>query len=258
MDSGLARLAAGVALVFVASFPAFGQGKGQQKKTPPSRNVLTTAAPAAPVASGTPFAWIDDGSLLTLGMVSFSVAATHWQNAGVGETDLPVVDAAIGLAPRVQLSASVPRVVGSSDPTGAVGGMGTSFFSTKLAVHESRRHSFKLATSPTMLVIGKGILDPASSNQSRVRWGLPVSAEISQGRARLYGGGGYFSPGVWFGGAALGFRLNEKAVASGGFSRAWRTSDIPGVPLEQRDRKEISGGVSYALSPRVSAFGSLG
>jgi hypothetical protein len=191
-------------------------------------------------------------------MVSLSVAATHWQNAGIGETDVPVMDAAIGLAPRIQLSASVPRVVGSSDPTGAVGGMGTSFFSTKLAVYESRRHSFKAATSPTMIVIGKGILDPGSSNQSRVRWGLPVSAEISQGRARLYGGGGYFSPGVWFGGAAVGFRFNEKAAVSGGFSRAWRTSEIAGLPIDQRDRKEISGGISYALSPRVNAFGSVG
>jgi hypothetical protein len=136
--------------------------------------------------------------------------------------------------------------------------MGTSFFSTKLGVYESPRHSFKVATSPSVLVIGKGILDPTSSNQSRVRWGLPISAEISQGRAKLYGGGGYFSPGVWFGGAALGFRLNDRAVASGGISRAWRASDIPGVRLEQRDRKEISGGVSYALSSSVNAFGSVG
>jgi hypothetical protein len=85
-----------------------------------------------------------------------------------------------------------------------------------------------------------------------------VSAEVSSGRTRLYGGAGYFSPGLWFSGAAVGFGINDKTNASVGVSRAWRRTDIVDVPLSARDRKELSGGVSYVLRPRISAFGSIG
>ena len=44
----------------------------------------------------------------------------------------------------------------------------------------------------------------------------------------------------------------------GSFSRAWRRSDVPGVPIGDRDRKEISGGASYALTKAVHVFGSTG
>jgi len=108
----------------------------------------------------------------------------------------------LGLTPRVQLSASVPRVGGSGEPDGAAGGIGTSFFSAKIAVYEAPNHRFKVATGPTLQLLGKGIVESLGSEQSRVRWGLPVSAEVSSGATRLYGGGGYFSPGLWFSGVA--------------------------------------------------------
>jgi hypothetical protein len=94
--------------------------------------------------------------------------------------------------------------------------------------------------------------------QDRVRWGVPVSAEVSSGPTRLYGGGGYFSPGLWFSGVAVAFRINDKSTASVGVSRAWRTTDIPDLPLSARDRKDLSGGASYALRRQVSVFGSIG
>lgn len=259
-----AQLGASALMTLALSTPAFAQGKSQQHKgteRPPSRNALATVAPAAavvPSSNAAPLAWVDDASLLAPGTVSFSVSAMHWHNGDVGEIDVPVVEAAIGLAPRLQLSASVPHVVGSSDPAGAVGGMGTSFFSTKVGLYESRTHSFQVASSPTVLVVGRGILDPSIPSQSRLRWGLPVTAEISRGGARLYGGGGYFSPGLWFGGAALGFRVDEKTMASAGFSRAWHRADVSGLPLSQRDRKEISGGLARALARNVVVFGSIG
>ena len=247
-----------------ASVPVFAQGKSQQHghSVPPSRSELGTAVPVAAVAtspsSGTPLAWVDDASLLAPGMVLVSVAAMSWHNAGVSETDVPVIEGAIGLGPRLQLSATVPHVVGSSDALGAVGGVGTSAFSTKIAVYEDRTHAFKVAASPTMLIVGQGIVDSAGASLNRVQWGLPVSAEVSRGTTRLYGGGGYFSPGLWFGGAALGFRVADKTMASVGFSRAWRSTDVPTVPLGDRDRKDLSGGLSRALAPTVVVFGSVG
>jgi len=37
-----------------------------------------------------------------------------------------------------------------------------------------------------------------------------------------------------------------------------RRADAIDVPLSDRDRNEVSGGLSYAVSPQVSVFGSVG
>jgi hypothetical protein len=251
---------AGVVMTLAASTTALAQGNSQKKKTaPPSRNELAPAAPAAPSStSATPLAWVDDASLLAPGQVAISVSAMRWQGGDAGEVDVPIVDAAFGLASRVQLSVSVPRVVGGADPSGAAGGVGTSFFSTKIAVYEDAAHGFKMSAAPTLQLLGAGVVESFGVPQSRVRWGLPVSAELSRGTTRLYGGGGYFSPGLWFSGVAAGFGINAKTNASIGVSRAWRRTDVVDTPLSDRDRKEISGGVSYAVHPRISVFGSIG
>jgi hypothetical protein len=85
-----------------------------------------------------------------------------------------------------------------------------------------------------------------------------VSAEVSSGATRLYGGAGYFSPGLWFSGVALGFGVSDKVNATVGVSRAWRRTETLDVPMSERDRKEISGGVSFALRPTIALFGSVG
>lgn len=251
---------AAVVLTLAASATASAQGNSQKKNpAPPSRNELAPVAPITPSStSATPLAWVDDASLLAPGQVALSVSAMRWQGGGTGEVDAPIVDAALGLASRVQLSASIPRVVGGADPSGAAGGVGTSFFSTKIAVYQDAARGFKVAAAPTLQLLGAAVVESLGSPESRVRWGLPVSAELSRGTTRLYGGGGYFSPGLWFSGVAAGFGINAKTNASVGVSRAWRRTDVAGVPLSDRDRKEISGGLAYALRPGISAFGSIG
>jgi hypothetical protein len=255
-----ATWAASVAFTLAASATALAQGNSQKKSTPPpSRNELApVAAPTLSSTSATPLAWVDDASLLAPGQVALSVSAMRWQGGGLGEVDAPIVDAAFGLAPRVQLSASIPRVHGGADPSGAAGGVGTSFFSAKIALHEIPAHGFKVAAAPTLQLLGAGVVESLGSAQSRVRWGLPVSAEVSSGTTRVYGGGGYFSPGLWFTGVAVGFGINDRTSTSIGVSRAWRRTDIADMPLSARDRKEISGGLSYVLRPGVSVFGSIG
>jgi hypothetical protein len=250
-------LAAGAVLALAAT-PSYAQGKSQQKKNnaPPSRNDLA-AAPAAPAPSGaTPLAWIDDASLLGTNMLAVSISTSRWSGGGLSEVDAPIVDAAYGVAPRVQLSMSVPRVVGSADPGGAAGGIGTSFFSAKLALYENR--SFRVAASPTVQLLGKGVVASLGPDEGRARFGLPASAEVSSGPVRLYGGGGYFSPGVWFTGAAAALRATDHLYVSTGISRAWRTQGDSGLALSDRDRKEISGGAAYVVTPLVSVFGSVG
>jgi hypothetical protein len=251
-------LAAGAVLALAAA-PSYAQGKSQQKKNaPPSRNDLAVA-PAAPAPSGaTPLAWIDDASLLGANMLAVSISTARWSGGGLSEVDAPIVDAAYGVAPRVQLSMSVPRVIGSADPSGAAGGIGTSFFSAKLGLYEDQHHSFKVAASPTLQILGKGVVAALGPDEGRTRWGLPASAEVSSGPWRVYGGGGYFSPGVWFTGAAAALRATDHLYLSTGVSRAWRTAGNSGLALSDRDRKEISGGAAYVVTPLLSVFGSVG
>ena len=266
-------IAAWVVMALAACAPAFAQGRGNGQRngqsqgptkasTPPSRNALASpvavVAPPTSAAGATPLAWIDDATVLEPGTISLAVSALRWEGADLSEVDVPMVDGAVGLAPRVQLSGSVPRVVGSSDPSGAAGGVGTSFFTVKVGVLHNRSRTVKVAVAPTLQILGEAVATSLGSDEGRARWGFPVSAEIDRGSLRLYGGGGHFSPGLWFGGAAVGFQATPKAAVTAGFSRAWRSAESGDVPLSDRDRKELSGGASYALTPQISLFGSIG
>jgi hypothetical protein len=106
-------------------------------------------------------------------------------------------------------------------------------------------------------MLGSGVLQSLEPGARRVQFGLPVSAELDRGALRLFAGGGYFSGGVWFSGVGGGIRVTPKVFLSGSFSRAWRRADVPDVPSD-RDRNEISGSAAYAVTPRISVFGSLG
>src|SRR5207244_1845076 len=118
------------------SSPAFAQGKSQahQKGSPPSRSALPAPAVASPVGGVTPFAWVGDASLIEPGTIWLAMSVVRWQGSDASEVDVPVVDAAVGLTRRVQLAASVPRSMTDVDPSGAAGGIGTSYFSAKIAV----------------------------------------------------------------------------------------------------------------------------
>ena len=78
------------------------------------------------------------------GNVWVGVSMARWQGSGLSQTIVPVVDTAIGLTPRVQLGASVPRVAG---------GLGTMFFSTKVAVFSDDVRALKVAVGPTLEVL---------------------------------------------------------------------------------------------------------
>ena len=252
-------------LALAISTSAWAQGKSQEHKksrpAPPSRSDLASPAsasmPATGVAGPTPFAWVDDASLLEAGTVSIAMSVARWQGSGISEVDVPVIDAAIGLARRVHLTATVPRVVGSEDPLGPAGGVGTSYFSAKIAAFDDAKRRLKLSVAPTLEVLGRGVLQSTGDAERRVHFGLPVSVQLDRGPARLYAGGGYFTRGVWFTGAGAGTRLNDKVFVSAGFSRSWRRSDVADIPLSDRDRKEITGSGSYALTPQIGVYGAI-
>src|SRR5438132_13704193 len=141
--------------------------------------------------------------------MSLTVSAMRWSGADLSEVDVPIVEAAVGLAPRVQIGATVPRVVGSSDGSGPVGGIGTSYVSVKIALLTGGS-GIKLTASPMVRILGEGAVQALPADQSRTAFGLPVSAEVSQGPVRVFASTGFFSSNIWFAGGGVAIQPTDR------------------------------------------------
>jgi len=247
-------MAGAVALAIAVPAHAQGNSGGKgHKSSPPSSSSLPSPA-VGPASGASPLAWLDDASPLAPGSMSLTVSAVRWSGTDLAETDVPVVNAAVGLAPRLQISASVPRVVGSADGTGPVGGMGTSYFSSKIALLTGAS-GVKVAVSPMIEILGEGAVQALPAGESRTQFGLPISLEVTQGAARVFASTGFFSRGAWFAGGGVGVQATPRVGVSLSFTRSWGGPDASGVA---RDRREVSGGVSYFVTPHVGTYGSMG
>jgi hypothetical protein len=233
---------------------AGGNGAGR----PPSDVALAAPANISTTASAsTPFAWIDNANLMAPGAIWVGISMVRWQNAGISQVSVPVVDAAVGMTPRLQIGASVPRIA-ASDALGRPAALGTAFFNAKVGILNDRAKPLKLAMTPTLEVLNTTALGVAPTEQSRVQWGLPVSAEVDRGVVRAYGSGGYFSPGVWFAGVGAGTQVGSRIGVSVSFSRAWSSSVADDTLLAAPRRNDLSTGISMAFTPNVGVFGSVG
>jgi hypothetical protein len=250
---------AGTALVLAFSFPLYAQGNGKgkgQKSSPPSSIPLPSPTAGGPTTSGaSPLGWVDDASVLGPGTIALTFSAMRWSGADLSEVDFPIVDVSVGLTPRVQLGASIPRIVGGADGTAPVGGIGTSYFSGKYVVLTGLSSGVKLAVAPLIQVLGAGATQALPPGESKTQFGLPVSLEITRGPARIFASTGFFSQGAVFVGGGTSAQVNPRLAMSVSFSRAWANDGLTGF---SRDRRELSGGASYFVRPHVAMFGSLG
>ena len=258
MTSAARRLTVAIAgaLALATAAPVLAQGKSAgkgHKSAPPSESPLPSPS-AGPASGASPMSWLDDASVLPAGAMSLIVGAAHWSGTDLDETDFPIVSAAVGLAPRVQISAIVPRVVGSADGTGPVGGVGTSYVSTKIALLNGGS-GVKLAVSPMIQILGEGAVQGLAANESRVQFGLPVSVEVSQGIARVFASTGFFSQGAWFAGGGAGVQAAPRVGVAASFTRSWGGEDSLGAT---RDRRDLTGSVSYLVASKVAVYGSIG
>ncbi|MBI3403691.1 MAG: hypothetical protein HY048_19935 [Acidobacteria bacterium] len=243
-------------------------GKGHAS-SPPSSSRLPHQGIAGPATGTTPLAVIMDASLLTPGSAALTVAALGWQGTDASEVDVPVIGVAVGVAPRFQLGVSVPYTVGN-DAAGVAGGWGTTYFTGKIGIVQNDAAGVKLAVAPTIQVLGAGVLSSLSSSESRVTWGLPVSAEVDSGAARLFASGGYFSGGIGFAGGGIGVQASPRMMISGSFSHAWSSGTsttsvtsatgtaTPATTDVTNTRSEVFAGLSIAVAPHVGVFGSVG
>ena len=237
---------------------AGGNGGGRGAVSPPSEVALAAPTSISTSASATtPFAWIDNANLMTPGTVWVGISTVRWQNAGVDEISFPVIDAAIGMTPRVQIGASVPRLV-ASDALSRPSGLGTTFLNAKIGILTDSERPIKAAVTPTVEILGDLAMQFAPAGQGRVQWGLPVSLELDRGIARVYGSAGYFSPDIWYTGAGTGAQFGSRLGLSVSFSRSWTRSTLADPSLPPPYRHELSTGVSLDVTRHLGVFGSVG
>jgi len=237
---------------------AGGKGGGNGAVTPPSEVAL--AAPigiAGATGAATPFAWMDNASLVAPGAVWIGISTVRWQNAGFSEVNFPVVDAAVGMTPRLQIGASVPRIV-ANEAFGRPAGFGTTFLNAKLGIFTDSERPFKAAIAPTLEILSAAAMQFVPLGQNRVQFGLPFSVEFDRGVSRVYGSSGYFSPGVWYAGAGAGTLIGSRVGVAVSFSRSWTRSVLNDPSLAPPQRHDISTGISLDLTPNVGVFGSVG
>lgn len=270
------RLAAivGVCTLVLASGPAQAQGNSQNahanngsnssghgnsgKPKTPNQSTLPPATGIGGPAAATPFAWIDDATLMAPGTVWIGTSMVRWTGDGLSEVSVPVIDAAAAVTPRVQVAMSMPRVLGSADPAGPQGGWGTTFANVKVGLVRADKHGFNVAAAPTIEILSEAAIIGASADRSRVQWGLPVSADLQDGAARVYGSAGYFSPGVWFAGAGVAGQVRTRVGLSLSFSRSWSSPVSTDPTIDAPKRNELSAGGSFQMTPSLALFGSVG
>jgi hypothetical protein len=246
-------------MALTLSAPVLAQGKGKgggngngHQSAPPSSIPLPGPGTGS-VTAASPLAWLDDASLLPTGLVSLSLSAMHWAGTDLSQVDVPIVDASIGLAPRFQVGATVPYVVGNADGSVA-GGVGTSYIRSKIALLTGQS-GVKLAVSPMIEVLSGAAAQALSPDQGRTQLGVPVSLEVAQGPARVFASTGFFTRGAWFAGGGVGFQPAPTVGLSLGFTRSWADAGATGVTL---DRRELIGSASYFIRPEIGVYGALG
>ena len=249
---------ASAVLVLALAVPIHAQGKSNgkgngHKSSPPSSSPLPSPT-VGPAAGASPLAWLDDATLLAPGSTSLTISTLRWSGTDLSEVNFPIVQAAVGLAPRFQIGATVPHIVGSADGTGPVGGIGTSFISSKIALLTGAS-GVKLAVSPVIEVLGEGAVQALAPGEGRTQFGLPVSMEVGHGAVRVFASTGFFSRGVWFAGGGAGMQMSPRFAMSLSYSSAWANDALTGL---SRDRRDLSGGASYVVRPQIAVFGSLG
>jgi hypothetical protein len=256
-------LSAGIALAGARSASAQGNGRGNafgHYKSTVSAASHPSSAAAEPGISGTGVrnfgSWLDDASVLEVGSGFVSVGFGLFKTPVYRETNLPSIDSAIAIHPRVQVGMSVPyyRATVAGSPVGR--GFGDVYLNTKIQLREPSPDRAGFGLIPMIEVLSVSPPDGGS----RVTWALPASVELQREGWRLYGTGGYFSRGAVFGSGAIEFELSDRAWVNGAVSHSYsiRHDDLSAALGLRKARTDVNGGVTFAVRPDVAIYSSLG
>jgi hypothetical protein len=244
------------------SLPHLAAAQGNSQNKNKGRGVQPPAAaatsPVQPAGAGIRNfgAWLDDSSIVAprSGWAGFSIG--YYKSTFGRQFDVPSADVGYGLTPRVQVGFSMPYYRASYGGATAAG-LGDAYVNAKVNFVDATKRSrhFGLAVIPVL-----EILSGMPDGTGRYSWGLPVSAEIQQGRVRLYGAGGYFSRGAIFGSGAVEWASARGYTVTGTLTDGYSLktdlfSDALGL---NRRRVDASASVSHALTSSIAAYGGVG
>jgi hypothetical protein len=243
--------------------PGRGGGSGPPEKKPgvSSQPTTSNSSPSAPSeivqgpsSTGTGYfgSWLDDASVMAPGTAWFGLSMGYWRAAVDHQLDAPVMSAAAGLGPRVQMGLTVP-VYHFSDQWGAsANGVGTVHLYGKIGLWDPNvpGHPFGLAVTPLIEIT-------TGSRTDRTGWALPVSAEVRRGGYRFYGSSGYFSRGAFFMGGAAEAPVGQRASITGTFTRSYSTRSDAASDV-QGHLTDIGAGGYLTLTPSTGIFGTIG
>lgn len=220
------------------------------------------AAPALQPPGGTGVrnfgSWLDDASIMPQGSGALTLSFGYWRTPLFNEWDVPVADASIGLAPRLQFGASMPYFHASEIGGPVARGFGDLYLSAKVQLREPSAADRKLGFSVTPVL---EVLSTAPApGSSRMSWALPLSAEWQAKRWRTFGSAGYFSRGSLFASGALELAMTERAYLTGTVtqSHSVKRDDLSASLGYAQTRLDVNGAISAALSDTLTVFGSVG
>jgi hypothetical protein len=253
---------AGVSLSIVPA-DAAAQGRVRRPrppKTPAGRG--TGGRTQLPVASGTLTlpTWLDDAETLDPGSVIAELSAGRWTSLDGGETDAPVFDLALGVAPLVQVNVSLSYYRASYSDGYRAQGLGDTYLSAKVQLLDPSEHRVGIAVMPMLEILSEASVSDRTLGLPRANWGLPVSIQVGSGQTRAYSTIGYMSRDAALAGLAVEQDLGTRLTLIGSISSAYATRTSPASDLHDlsRSRTDATAMAYFGVTPLVSVFAGAG
>ncbi len=244
-------------------FPGRTLAQGQRQPHPPGSRDL---AVSSGITEGTLLpprvlaAWLEDADTLEPGSLDVGLSVGRWSSLDGEETDGPVFDVAVGLRPRIQMSATVPYYHASYTGGFQSRGLGETSLAAKVQLLDAGRAIIGVAVSPRLEILSEAAVSDPTLGLSRVNLALPISIQVGSDRIRAYATAGYSTRGAVGGGVAI-----EQAVFSrltlvntlrySYSTRAMAASEPIGI---SRSRTDATTGVFIRAGPAVTLFASAG
>jgi hypothetical protein len=164
-----------------------------------------------------------------------------------------MLEAGVGVAPRVQAAAWVPFY--HVDYAGTTArGLDDVYLSAKVMALDAEGQPVGVAVSPILEVLSAG-----SDPDGRVHWALPVSLELRRGAYRLYGSAGYFSRGAVFTGGAIEWTAPAGTSITAALTQSTSTAgESTAAVTGGKQRVDASIGIAHPVAEAASVYASVG
>jgi hypothetical protein len=234
-----------------------GQGTAGRTELPVPAVGGGTGSPTSAVILA---AWLDDAETLAPGAATIGLSIGRAESLDGGETDAPVVNAAVGVSSRLQLSVSLPFYWASYNDGYNASGLGNTYVAAKVKLVDPNQHAVGLAVAPMLEILSDAAVSDTTLGLSRVNWALPVSVQVTRGPTRVFATTGYFSRGAVFLAGALERALSQRVTLTGALSYmhatgTTATSDLNGL---SRSRLDATASVTVRVSPSLFVSGAAG